>query len=228
MASQDLYSDSYFLSRNMNDARRLRSFQLEKEFLEKHRSFGGSVCDVGCSTGEFLEAIKWPGTRFGIEPNERASAMAESRHVQVVSNLAEINVPLDCVILRGTLQHVPDPFLLMKEAHSRLKPGGHLAILATPNSGGLAYRIFQDLPALDPPRNYWTPSVRQVKSVGENLGFLLEDWEAPYWSSPYRHWLDFPRFFAKLLFPARVEMHAFPGNMFNAILTKPNSTERSM
>ena len=56
-----LYSDAYFNNRFLNDSTRIKSFQKEKFFIQKFTGLNKNVCDVGCSTGEFLKSIKWSG-----------------------------------------------------------------------------------------------------------------------------------------------------------------------
>jgi hypothetical protein len=65
-----MYSKSYFKFRSLNDEKRIKSFILEKKFILKHTTLNKIICDVGCSTGEFLTAINWTGRKFGMEINK--------------------------------------------------------------------------------------------------------------------------------------------------------------
>ena len=56
-SNNEMYDDSYFKDRQYNDAKRVESFIQEKSFLSKYLNLGGLICDVGCSTGEFLSII---------------------------------------------------------------------------------------------------------------------------------------------------------------------------
>lgn len=40
------------------------------------------MCDVGCSTGEFLEYINWDGERYGMEISDYAKQKAEEKGIQ--------------------------------------------------------------------------------------------------------------------------------------------------
>ena len=51
---------------------------MEAAWMKQFTSFGGTCCDVGCSTGEFLSTIEWKGQKFGMEINPVASTLAES------------------------------------------------------------------------------------------------------------------------------------------------------
>ena len=46
--------------------------------MSRHLNINGKVCDVGCSTGEFLETINWKGPRFGIEISDYARDIAKN------------------------------------------------------------------------------------------------------------------------------------------------------
>ena len=77
----------------------------------------------------------------------------------------------DLVILRGSLQHLDRPIQTLFDAYGWLRPGGWLVALATPNAGGPIYRLFQELPALDPPRNFVVFSDRVLRQCLVNVGF---------------------------------------------------------
>ena len=69
---KNLYSDSYFKKRFLNDITRIKSFQKEKYFIKKFTTINKKVCDVGCSTGEFLRSIEWRGPKYGVEITKKA------------------------------------------------------------------------------------------------------------------------------------------------------------
>ena len=58
-------------------------------------------------------------------------------------------------------------------------------MLATPNAGGIVYRMFQDLPALDPPRNFVVFSDKILRQCLMNIGFHRVSFVYPYASTPY-------------------------------------------
>jgi SAM-dependent methyltransferase len=221
-ARPECWPDAYFAKRLWNDSRRLQSFAHEASFLSQHGvSFNGSVCDVGCSTGEFLEAVGWSGPRYGMEISPAARAIAETQRISFDRDILNAQDFFDVVVFRGTLQHVPEPFRYLRKAYASLKPGGHLAILATPNADSLCYRLFGELPVSDPPRNYWWPGLRELTNALTNLGFTIVASESPYLASgyarPVRDALSFGR---RLLGIGRADF-PWPGNMVNVIARKP-------
>ena len=91
----------------------------------------------------------------------------------------------DLVLLRGSLQHLDRPIETLARCHDWLRPGGWLVALATPNAGGLVYRLFQDLPPLDPPRNFVVFSDRVLRQCLLNLGYRDVEFVYPYRGTPY-------------------------------------------
>ena len=195
----DLYDDGYFEFRVGNDDKRLESFRLERRFIARNAKLEGACCDVGCSTGEFLQFLEWSGPMFGLEISSFAIKKAEEKGIKIIPDSKDAP-DLDMVIFRGTIQHLDNPFKCIENLVQALKPDGKLFFLATPNAGSIYYRLFQDLPALDEPRNFYIPSYRSLKSVMKIYGFECVDEEFPYWQSPYSSpLLDMSKFSGKLL-----------------------------
>ncbi len=221
MDRKDLFPDSYFEQRNLNDPKRLKSFELEKEFISKFCGNDGVICDVGCSTGEFLEHIKWEGNRYGEEINDLAKLEAEKKKISFDIKLCDANAYFDVIIFRGTIQHINEPFRSIEDSYRALKKGGLLFILSTPDIDSLCYRLFRRLPALDQERCYFLPSARQVEIICQRAGYQLKAREYPYWNSGYDSPLrDFSRFFLNLVLPFNKSSFAFPGNMMNLCFMK--------
>ena len=215
------FGDEYFSKRNLNDLRRLKSFALEARFMHKYADNTGTVCDVGCSTGEFLKFIKWQGGKFGIEVNSFAAKEAKKSSIQIIEQLQDAIEIFDVIILRGTIQHLPSPFETIKTAFDKLRPGGVLFFIATPNTDSIYFRTFGDLPAFDFPRNYWLPGFNQLKLVCEREGFSFSGAQYPYLKSGYASWWDFVKFIARIFLRTPRLGCAFPRNMMNLAFTKP-------
>jgi 2-polyprenyl-3-methyl-5-hydroxy-6-metoxy-1,4-benzoquinol methylase len=216
-----LYKDDYFTGRQRNDEKRLKSFLQEKAFMLRHMPLAGAVCDVGCSTGEFLDIIGWNGPRFGMEVNPAAIEVAKQSGINFDKSILTEENFFDAVIFRGTIQHIPDPFLFIGAAHKALKKGGTVVFLATPNANSIVYKLFNTLPALDPILNFYVPSDVTLSDVLRNYEFAVVDIEYPYLSSPYaRPVADLLNFFTTLA-TRKKPRFAFWRNMMNVIARKP-------
>ena len=215
-----LYKDDYFAGRQKNDERRLKTFLQEKAFMSRHMPLSGAVCDVGCSTGEFLETIQWNGPRFGMEVNPAAIEAAKKSGFSFEKSILTEEDFFDAVIFRGTIQHVPDPFLYIGAAHKALKKGGAIVFLATPNANSIVYKLFNTLPALDPVLNFYIPSDGSLSDVLRNYEFTVVDIEYPYLDSAYANPVADHLNFLKTLVTRKKPRFAFWRNMMNLIARK--------
>ena len=219
MNSKNLYDNHYFANRHLNDLNRMESFKQEKDFLYKYIN-SGNVCDIGCSTGEFLSYINWPGKKYGMEVNKKAINVAQKSGINFKKNILNQNQYFDLIIFRGTIQHLPNPFFYIEKSYNSLKENGYIVFLATPNSGSINYRIFQDLPMLDKEKNFYIPSEKTLCNTLKNFGFTVISVDKPYLKSPYANiFSDHFKFFLNLLLRCNFK-HAFWGNTLNIIAKK--------
>jgi SAM-dependent methyltransferase len=137
------------------------------------------VLDVGCATGDLLVAIRREGnvSVTGVEPGERAAAVASARGLDVrlgmLEDAAFPDASFDTVILSHTLEHVRDPIAALREIRRVLAPGGAL-ILWLPNADSIEARILgRRWIGYDPPRHLTTFSVATLTSALESTGFRV-------------------------------------------------------
>jgi SAM-dependent methyltransferase len=215
-----MYSKSYFKFRSLNDDKRIKSFILEKKFILKHTTLNKIICDVGCSTGEFLTAINWTGRKFGMEINKFAITKAKKANIYFNNNILNKKNFFDVIVFRGTIQHIEEPFFYLKLSYKALKKGGLIFFLATPNINSLHYKIYNDLPALDKKRNFFLPSDVIIKNIMKIYKFKLLDCQYPYFGSGYNFFLKDFIFFILKIFGFYKKNVTFPGNMMNLVFKK--------
>jgi len=216
-----LYNENYFSDRHSNDLKRIKSFNLEKELLQKYVNFKGKICDIGCSTGEFIEEISWEGDRYGMEISDHAVIAAKKLGINFDKNITNAKNYFDLVVFRGTIQHLPEPIRYIQLAYDSLKPGGIVAFLATPNSNSIVYKLKNTLPALSPPLNFYIPSDISLVNISNNIGFQLIEIQKPYLNSPYKNFLVDHFNFFKMIILGTKPNSPFWGNMMNVVLIKP-------
>lgn len=220
-----LYPEEYFVDGDYGeDPSRSESYRQEYARISEFIASEGRILDVGCGTGDFLslfDAGAWD--RFGVEISEYAAARAQEKGIKITG----YNLPknyLDLVVFRGTIQHLDEPFAAMTQCCEMLKPGGWMVFLATPNSRSICYKLFSELPALDPPRNFLIPSDIMIKNTLQNMGMEEIRFYYPYLGSPYSRPLrDHVSFILRLLGIKR--RFAFWKNMMECYARKPSYIE---
>lgn len=143
-----LYTDDFYQSDKIDYLKEAeedlawltRLFGDRLDLIARHRSESepGSVLDVGCGPGFFLDAAHARGWRgHGLEPSPDAVEFARGRGLAVrqgffsADAVADI-APLDAIHMSEVLEHVRDPAALLADAFAVLKPGGVLCV-SVPN-----------------------------------------------------------------------------------------------
>ena len=142
----------------------------------------GRVLDVGCGRGLLLEEFKSRGWEVhGTELSEKAAAYARDvLHLPIqIGSLETIGYPdghFDAITLWHVLEHLPDPRVLLAEAHRILKPGGVL-LVGVPNFGGWEARFCGDKWFhLDAPRHLTHFTKKMLKQVLKENNFKESRW----------------------------------------------------
>jgi 2-polyprenyl-3-methyl-5-hydroxy-6-metoxy-1,4-benzoquinol methylase len=102
------------------------------------------VCDVGCSFGYLLAALRQRGFKVkGYELSATTSAFArEVFHLDVVQGeFCASPRSFDVVIMNHVLEHIPNPGRTVHDIALSLREGG-LFIVVVPNMGSLNSRLF--------------------------------------------------------------------------------------
>jgi len=216
---QKLYNADYF-SAYGDDPKRAEMYRQEiarietliPDFDKRHR-----ILDYGCGIGDFLQMFPDTWTKHGIEVSDHAREIAASKGITVHPYKYRYDY-YDVVVFRGTIQHLDNPLTVISECVERLRPGGYMIFLATPNTDSIVYRLFGDLPALDPAYNYVTFGERELCNILRHVGMVITDIELPYHGTPYADTWDWFKFIGKLL--GFKYNFAWPGNMMEVYAMK--------
>lgn len=127
----------------------------------------GRILDIGAGVGDFLQVAKNDGWQtIGIEPSEKAKAIAKTKGVSFVENLSELeNNSFDIITMWHVLEHVPDLENQIKELKRLLKPNGTV-LIAVPNFKSFdALHYGKYWAAYDVPIHLWHFSKTAIKKL---------------------------------------------------------------
>jgi len=188
-------------------------WKLAAEWL-KTKIGKGSVLDIGCWNGGFLDLIGNSWERYGIEINEEAATRAKEKGVYIIGRdfdrLDQISVQFDSIVAFDIIEHVAKPKVFLEKIVKLVRANGFI-IISSGNTEALSWKISGS--------RYWYCAIPEHISfinkfwcyfVAEELGLSIEYlkmYSHKSKSSSYRKILDFwknivylisPKFFTKL------------------------------
>ena len=162
----------------------------------------GRVLDIGCSTGEFLDAMRRRGhwEPYGVELNDEVANYARTHLGLNVfpGTLTEAHYPdafFDVVTLWNVFEHLHQPRATLIEIARITRPEG-LLVMSLPNPDCIEAKVFGPYWAgLDAPRHLYIYSRHTLEQVLTLTGFEME--EVTSFTGRYHvlalsvgHWLD--------------------------------------
>jgi SAM-dependent methyltransferase len=177
----DYYQSEDYISHTDSKRNLLEiAYQLVKQFSLKRKvklvtrvnQGQGRILDVGCGTGDFLQACEQKGWSIaGIEPNEKARQLASTKtnfndYQRTVEELIESNPgSFDVITMWHVLEHVPNLADFIDKIKSLLKPNGVL-VVAVPNFKSWDAKHYNSYwAAYDVPRHLWHFSRKSMERI---------------------------------------------------------------
>ena len=149
------YPDDYHTARGaggpaqrLEDAWRRRQFGEVTGWLAGLRPRRGRLLDVGCGSGELLEALRADGWSVsGVEPSERSADIARAQRGLDVQTATFDDAVLpeggfEAVVFAAALEHLHNPLAALSRARRLLAPGGLVAVLFLPRFDAPQARLF--------------------------------------------------------------------------------------
>lgn len=189
-----IFYNTYFKNRLNNtalfEARKIM-YKLEHEFIS-HFVCKGSVLDVGCSGGFFLnEFTPHAWRRKGVDVDRNAAVYAKANFgIDVLTgDFSKIDFKgekFDLIVLRGVIEHCIDPRGYLKKCASILKHKGLLFISASPNIESFGAEIYREKWRLFTPiEHIHFFSINLLNRILSPLGLSLLERKYFYEETPY-------------------------------------------
>ncbi len=107
----------------------------------------GTLLDVGCGNGQFMERMRDLGWSVcGVDPDPAAARKGRSQGLQIlVGTVSDVpdTTRYDVITLNHVVEHVPDPIALLRECRRRLRPQTGTLVITTPNIKSLGHWWFK-------------------------------------------------------------------------------------
>jgi SAM-dependent methyltransferase len=184
-ALERIYTQDYFIGGTTSD---YYDYPGEKQALQanfrqrigmlQRYSTGGTLLEIGCAYGFFLELAQHVWQVKGSDISADAVEYARTQlGLDVESGSIEsLTLPaaaFDVVAMWDTIEHLYDPVLAVQKAGAALRPGGLLA-LTTGDIGGLLPRIQKTGWRLYQPNHLYYFSKPSMTHLLDQAGFDLE------------------------------------------------------
>lgn len=127
----------------------------------------GRILDIGAGVGDFLSVCKNDGWEtIGIEPSDKAKAIAKSKGVSFVNNVSELESnSFDIITMWHVLEHVPDLENQISELKRLIKSDGTI-IIAVPNFKSFDAKHYKEYwAAFDIPIHLWHFSKKAIQKL---------------------------------------------------------------
>jgi SAM-dependent methyltransferase len=140
------------------------------------RQRGGSLLELGCGPGRFLErAAPYFDRVVGLDFNDDAIRQGRARGLDLrASALHELHETFDTIVAFQVIEHVPNPGDTLRELVRLLRPGGEL-IIAVPNEDSLLGALEQNCLNM-PPHHASRWSKEALNSIVRLFSLELEDY----------------------------------------------------
>jgi len=135
----------------------------------------GKILDIGAGVGDFLATAHQNGWQtVGVEPNDKARAIAEKKGVTFVEKTEDLpDNSFDIITMWHVLEHVPALENQIMELKRLVKPNGTI-IIAVPNFKSFDAVYYQEYwAAYDVPIHLWHFSKTAIKLLFEKHNIRL-------------------------------------------------------
>lgn len=166
------------IGKGYNTTRRADPYITERLFHLLNPVSDGLYIDIGCGTGNYLDALSQKGLQFyGIEPSAIMLNEAKQKNNQttfIQSKIEDLTLPdsmFDGAIAIFTIHHWDDKIKGLKQAYRLLKPGAKLVLLSFTPEQLLGYWLCHYFPKTMENSCKVVPSLNDMKALFLQCGF---------------------------------------------------------
>ncbi|WP_264566042.1 class I SAM-dependent methyltransferase [Flavobacterium sp. N3904] len=167
-SKRSLFEKAYHFVKNI-------ALKNKLSLINSYQPSKGLILDIGAGTGDFLTVAQNDGWKtVGVEPSDKAKAIAKSKGVSFVEKTAELEShTFDVISMWHVLEHVPNLDEQIKELKRLLKPSGTL-IVAVPNFKSYDAKYYGNFwAAYDVPIHFWHFSKIAIQKLFEKENMKL-------------------------------------------------------
>ncbi len=171
-ASKSLFDKVYQTVKNYTIKQKVK-------LINSLNSENKTILDIGCGTGDFLEACKKSEWKIaGVEPNKRARDLTIKKtengiHPDIEKVLENTSNKFDVITMWHVLEHVPNLQEYINSLTKLLKPNGVL-IIAVPNYKSHDANYYGKFwAAYDVPRHLWHFSQKSINLLFKDFSLEL-------------------------------------------------------
>lgn len=182
------YSEHRLKSDKKNEDRK-QQYKNDAEIAMRHIQ-SGRLLDIGCSTGDFLNAFPDDFQKYGLDIDPTAIAYAKKTNLRNKFGILDLSWQdsegFDLITLRGVIEHVRNPSSYLAFISRNLKTGGMLYVCATPNLSSPIAQIFRKSWRLWHTVEHITIfSKVGLDTLAEKYGLISKAWTFDYLDTPY-------------------------------------------
>jgi SAM-dependent methyltransferase len=180
----DIYSNEDYLSQSIEAYEKNSKFRKERfgkerlNILKKYKTTG-TLLDIGCGIGWFLEVALGTFDVIGIELSDSLrNYLKEKKGIISHKTIDDVDDnSVDIITGFDLIEHVPNPTILLDAIYKKLKPHG-ICLLFTPNVNSVGFNILKEKNSLlCPPGHLYYFSKSTIEKYARKSGFdVIKTW----------------------------------------------------
>lgn len=158
-------------------------FRRSLDAIRRQEVRGGTLLEIGCAYGFFLDEAARDFSVYGVEVSDHARSTCTARGLRVLRDLPADGDGLpafDVGVMLDVIEHLERPCDVLDRVHAVLKPGAPL-LITTGDFGSLFARMTgRRWRLMTPPQHLWFFSPSTIRRLLERHGFAVREVRHPW------------------------------------------------